>query len=102
MHVGVPGTAISLTGGKSASSVRELPPPYWFAVSDGKKNAASDNSARVPSLGQPVAHPIVEEAKREDTSDGHLPQVDLGASERDNRQKEEEKKALPLGNTDVH
>ncbi len=51
MHVGVPYAAVSLTGGKSASSVRELPPPKRFAVSDGKKNAASDNLARVPSLG---------------------------------------------------
>ena len=49
-----------------------------------------------------MAHPIVEEAEREDASDGHLPQVDLGANERDNRQKEEEKVVLPLGNTDVH
>ena len=49
-----------------------------------------------------MAHPTVEEAEREDASDGHLPQVGLGAYERDNRQKEEEKKVLPLGNTDVH
>ena len=49
-----------------------------------------------------MAHPIVKEAEREDTSDGNLPQVGLGASERDNRQKEEEKTILPLGNTDVH
>ena len=49
-----------------------------------------------------MAHPIVKEAEREDASDGHLPQVDLGANERDNRQKEEEKVVLPLGNTDVH
>ena len=49
-----------------------------------------------------MAHPIVEEAVREDASDGHPPQVDLGAKERDNRQNEEEKVILPLGNTDVH
>ena len=49
-----------------------------------------------------MAHPIVEEAQREDASEGHLPQVGLGANERDNRQKEEEKVTLPLGNTDVH
>ena len=49
-----------------------------------------------------MAHPIVKEAEREDASDGHLPQVDLGANKRDNRQKEEEKVILPLGNTDVH
>ena len=49
-----------------------------------------------------MAHPIVEEAEREDASDGHLPQVDLGANKRDNRQKEEEKVVLPPGNTDVH
>ena len=49
-----------------------------------------------------MAHPIVKEAEREDASDGHLPQVGLGANERDNRQKEEEKMILPLGNTDVH
>ena len=49
-----------------------------------------------------MAHPIVEEAKREDASDVHLPQVDLGANERENRLKEEEKVILPLGSTDVH
>ena len=49
-----------------------------------------------------MAHPIVGDAEREDASDGHLPQVDLGANERDNRQKEEEKMILPLGKTDVH
>ena len=58
--------------------------------------------ARVPSLGQPMAHPTVKEAEREDASDGHLPQVSLGTNERDNRQKEEEKMILPLGYTDVH
>ena len=58
--------------------------------------------ARVPSLGQPMAHPIVKKAEREDAPDGHLPQVGLGANERDNGQKEEEKVILPLGNTDVH
>ena len=45
---------------------------------------------------------MVKEAEREDAPDGHLPQVDLGANERDNRQKEEEKVTLPLGNTDLH
>ena len=49
-----------------------------------------------------MAHPFVEEAEREDAYDGHLPQVGPGANERDNRQKEEEKVILPLGNTDVH
>ena len=49
-----------------------------------------------------MAHPIVREAEREDASDGHPPQVDLGENERDNRQKEEEKVILPLVNTDVH
>ena len=49
-----------------------------------------------------MAHPGVDKAKREDASDGHLSQADLGANERDNRQKEEEKVILPLGNTDVH
>ena len=49
-----------------------------------------------------MAHPIVKEAEREDASDGHLPQVGLGANERDNRQKEEEKVILPLGYADVH
>ena len=49
-----------------------------------------------------MAHPTVKEAEREDAPDGHLPQVGLGANERDNRQKEEEKVVLPLGNTDVH
>ncbi len=49
-----------------------------------------------------MAHPIVKEAEREDASDGHLPQVDLGANERENRLKEEEKVILPLGSTDVH
>ena len=72
-----------------------------MAVSDGKKNAASDNLARVPSLGQPMAHPTVKEAEREDAPNGRSPQVGLGANERDNRQKEEEKVILSLGNTDV-
>ena len=49
-----------------------------------------------------MTHPAGDEAEREDASDGHLPQVDLKANERDNRQKEEEKVILPLGNTDVH
>ena len=49
-----------------------------------------------------MAHPIVKEAERVDASDGHLPKVDLGANEKDNRQKEEEKVVLPLGNIDVH
>ena len=49
-----------------------------------------------------MAHPTVKEAEREDAPDGHLLQVGLGANERDNRQKEEEKMTLPLGNTDVH
>jgi hypothetical protein len=49
-----------------------------------------------------MAHPSVQEAERDNAPDGHLPQVDLGANERDNRQKEEEKVILPLGNTDVH
>ena len=49
-----------------------------------------------------MAHPIVEEAEREDASDGHQPHVDLVANERDNGQKEEEKVILPLGNKDVH
>jgi hypothetical protein len=49
-----------------------------------------------------MAHPVVEEAKRVDAPDGHLPQLGLGANERDNRQKEGEKMSLPLGNTDVH
>ena len=49
-----------------------------------------------------MAHPSVEEAVRDNAPDGHLPQVDLGANKRDNRQKEEEKVILPLGNTDVH
>ena len=58
--------------------------------------------SKVPPLGQPMAHPSVKEAERDNAPDGHLPQVDLGANERDNRQKEEEKVILPLGNTDVH
>ncbi len=66
------------------------------------KNAVSDDLARVPSLGQPMAHPTVKEAEREDASDWRSPQVGPGANERDNRQKEEEKVILPLGNTDVH
>ena len=49
-----------------------------------------------------MAHSNVKEAEREGAPDGHLLQVGLGASERDNRQKEEEKVILPLGNTDVH
>ena len=49
-----------------------------------------------------MAHPTVKEAEREDAPDGYLPQVGLGAKERDNRQKEEEKVILSLGNTDVH
>ncbi len=44
-----------------------------------------------------MAHPNVEEAEREDAPDGHLPQVGLGANERDNRQKEEEKVTLGPG-----
>ena len=73
-----------------------------MAVSDGKKNAASDILARVPSLGQPMAHPTVREAEREYASDGHLPQVGVEAGEGDNRQKGEAKQVLPLGNTDVY
>ncbi len=49
-----------------------------------------------------MAHPTVKEAESEDAPDGQLPQVGLGANDRDNRQKEEEKVILPLGNTDVH
>ena len=49
-----------------------------------------------------MERPIVEEAEREDAPNWRLPQVGLGANERDNRQKEEEKVILPLGNTDVH
>ena len=41
MCEGVPETAETLTGGKPASSVRELPPPYQIAVNDGEMNAAS-------------------------------------------------------------
>jgi hypothetical protein len=48
-----------------------------------------------------MAHPTVKEAEREDAPNGRSPQVGLGANERDNRQKEEEKVILPLGNTDV-
>jgi hypothetical protein len=49
-----------------------------------------------------MAYSTVKEPEREDTYDRHLPQVGLGANERDNRKKEEEKVILPLGNTDVH
>ena len=49
-----------------------------------------------------MTHPIVKEAEREDAPNGRSPQVDLGANERENRLKEEEKVILPLGNTDVH
>jgi hypothetical protein len=49
-----------------------------------------------------MAHPTLKEAERVDAPDGHLPQVGLGANERDNRQKEEEKVIQPVGNTDVH
>ena len=73
-----------------------------MAVSDGKKNAASDNLARVPTQDQATAYLTAEEAQREDAPAGHPPQLGLGANEGDNRQKEEEKVTLPLGNTDVH
>jgi len=73
-----------------------------LAVSDGKKNAASDNLARVPAQDRATAYPTAEEAQREDAPPGRSPQVGLGANERDSRQKEEEKVILPLGNTDVH
>ena len=73
-----------------------------MAVSDGKKNAASDNLARVSTQDQATAYLTAEEAQREDPSDGHLPQVGLGANERDNKQKKGEKTTLPLGNTDVY
>jgi hypothetical protein len=73
-----------------------------LAVSDGKKNAASDNLARVSTQDQATAYLTAEEAQREDAPPGRSPQVGLGANERDNRRKEEEKVILPLGNTDVH
>ena len=44
----------------------------------------------------------MKEAKKEDAPSTRSPQVGLGANERDNRQKEEEKVVPPLGNTDVH
>ena len=49
-----------------------------------------------------MAHPTMEKAEREDAPNERSPQVGPGANERDNRQKEEEKVILPLGNTDVH
>ena len=57
---------------------------------------------KVPALDQPLTDPTVKEAERKDAPVGRLPQVGLGANERDNRQKGEEKMILPLGNTDVH
>ena len=47
--MGVPETAVSLTGGKPASSAKELPPPQQNAVNDGEKNAASENLAPDPT-----------------------------------------------------
>ena len=102
IRMGVPETAVSLTGGKPASSAKELPPPQQHAVSDGKKNAASDNLARVSPLGQPMAHLTVKEAQREDAPPGRSPQVGFGAGEGNRRQMKEEEKQIPsLGNTDV-
>jgi hypothetical protein len=49
-----------------------------------------------------MAHSSVKEAERDNAPDRNLPQVGLGANEKGNRQKEEEKVILPLGNTDVH
>ena len=102
VNVGVPESAATLTSGKSSSSVMELPPPLRVAVSDGKKNADSDNFTPGPALNQSTEQSTVEEAKREDVSPGHPSRVGLGASERDNGQKGEAKQVLPLGNTDVH
>ena len=49
-----------------------------------------------------MAHPSMKEAEREDAPNWRSPQGVLGANERDNRQKEEEKVILPMGNIDVH
>jgi hypothetical protein len=48
-----------------------------------------------------MAHLTMKEAEREDAPNGRSSQVGLGANKRDNRQKEEEKVILPLGNTDI-
>ena len=73
-----------------------------MAVNDCEKSAASANLAPDPAWHQQTANPTAKEAQREDAPPGRSPQVGLGANERDNRQKEEEKVTLPLGNTDVH
>ena len=100
MCVGVPETAETLTGGKPASSVRELPPPQWSAVNDGEKTAASENLAPDPARHQQTANPTAQEAKREDAPPGRSPQVGFETGEGNKRQKGEANMTLPLGNTD--
>ena len=100
--MGVPETAISLTGGKPASSARELPPPQQTAVYDSEKNAASENLAPDPARHQRTANTTVQEAQREDAPPGRSPQVGFEAGKGNKRQKGEADMTLPLGNTDLH
>jgi hypothetical protein len=83
--MGVPETAISLTGGKPASSARELPPPQQTAVDDCEKNAASENLAPDPARYQRTANTTVQETQREDAPPGRSPQGGFGTGEEDKR-----------------